>query len=188
MWCSLSLLALGSSAPEIILALVEVIGDDFFAGELGPSTILGSASYNQLVIMAVCTAAVSSRHAKHIANLGVYMVTASLSIWAYIWLVVILKFSSPDIVEVWEAVVTLLFFPLLLVLSWMADRGFFTRKRDQGEVLPAQHESHITGMVNGAVTQTFDPWETQQLLTGCRVGMRFVVCALQSIFPSQPHV
>jgi solute carrier family 8 (sodium/calcium exchanger) len=46
------------SAPEILLAIVESIlrlGKP--AGELGPSTIVGSAAYNLLMISAVCTMA-----------------------------------------------------------------------------------------------------------------------------------
>lgn len=47
---NLTLMALGSSAPEILLAVIETIltlGEP--PGELGPSTIVGSAAYNLLV-------------------------------------------------------------------------------------------------------------------------------------------
>ena len=33
---NLTLMALGSSAPEIILNVIEIIGSNFVAGELGP--------------------------------------------------------------------------------------------------------------------------------------------------------
>mmetsp|Transcript_9834 Transcript_9834/g.37077 ORF Transcript_9834/g.37077 Transcript_9834/m.37077 type:complete len:219 (-) Transcript_9834:1945-2601(-) len=51
---NLTLMALGSSAPEIILSTLEIVTNDFFAGDLGPSTIVGSAAFNLLVISAVC--------------------------------------------------------------------------------------------------------------------------------------
>lgn len=38
---NLTLMALGSSAPEILLSIIEIIGNDFHAGELGPGTIVG---------------------------------------------------------------------------------------------------------------------------------------------------
>ena len=38
---NLSLMALGSSAPEIILAVLEIVGQKMFTGDLGPSTIVG---------------------------------------------------------------------------------------------------------------------------------------------------
>jgi solute carrier family 8 (sodium/calcium exchanger) len=47
-------MALGSSAPEILLSVIEIMGKNFEAGELGPGTIVGSAAFNLLVISAVC--------------------------------------------------------------------------------------------------------------------------------------
>ena len=43
---NLTLMALGSSAPEIVLAIVEIAKNDMFTGDLGPSTIVGSAAFN----------------------------------------------------------------------------------------------------------------------------------------------
>merc|ERR1719456_1784406 len=40
---NLTLMALGSSAPEILLSLIETYMNDFYSGDLGPSTIVGSA-------------------------------------------------------------------------------------------------------------------------------------------------
>jgi Ca2+/Na+ antiporter len=47
-------MALGPTAPEIMLAIIEVIGNDFNAGALGPGTIVGSAAFNMLMIIAIC--------------------------------------------------------------------------------------------------------------------------------------
>ncbi len=44
----------GSSAPEILLAVVGVVGNEFKAEALGPGTIVGSAAFNLLAIVAVC--------------------------------------------------------------------------------------------------------------------------------------
>ena len=38
---NLTLMALGSSCPEILLAIIEIVGNNFTAGELGPGTIVG---------------------------------------------------------------------------------------------------------------------------------------------------
>ena len=51
---NLTLMALGSSAPEILLSCIEIVKNTFEAGELGPGTIVGSAAFNLLVISAVC--------------------------------------------------------------------------------------------------------------------------------------
>eukprot|EP00116_Pleurobrachia_bachei_P009702 sb/3469964/ len=50
---NLTLMALGSSAPEILLSIIEIVGNSFEPGELGPGTIVGSASFNLLIITAV---------------------------------------------------------------------------------------------------------------------------------------
>lgn len=34
--------ALGSSAPEILLSIIEIVANQFRAGDLGPGTIVGS--------------------------------------------------------------------------------------------------------------------------------------------------
>jgi solute carrier family 8 (sodium/calcium exchanger) len=38
---NLTLMALGSSAPEILLSCIEVVGNGFEPGDLGPGTIVG---------------------------------------------------------------------------------------------------------------------------------------------------
>ena len=61
MVANISLMAVGSSAPEIFLATVETLltlGEE--AGELGPSTIVGSASYNICIIVAICTISINN--------------------------------------------------------------------------------------------------------------------------------
>ena len=38
---NLTLMALGSSAPEILLSVIEIMSNNYYSGELGPSTIVG---------------------------------------------------------------------------------------------------------------------------------------------------
>ena len=47
---NLTLMALGSSAPEILLSIIDTVTtlEDEQPGELGPSTIVGSAAFNLL--------------------------------------------------------------------------------------------------------------------------------------------
>ena len=47
-------MALGSSAPEIMLAVVEMFYQNFEAGDLGPGTIVGSAAFNLFMIIGIC--------------------------------------------------------------------------------------------------------------------------------------
>lgn len=82
---NLTLMAFGSSAPEIILSTLEAIKElGHPAGDLGPSTIVGSAAFNLLVISGVSIASVEQP--KKIDDLGVFFTTATFSIFAYVWL------------------------------------------------------------------------------------------------------
>eukprot|EP00930_Biecheleria_cincta_P045676 TRINITY_DN31481_c0_g1_i1.p1 TRINITY_DN31481_c0_g1~~TRINITY_DN31481_c0_g1_i1.p1 ORF type:complete len:852 (-),score=144.61 TRINITY_DN31481_c0_g1_i1:154-2709(-) len=123
---NLSLMALGSSAPEILLSVLETaLMRQMFSGELGPSTIVGSAAFNLFVIIAVCIYAIDDGQVRYIKETRVYMVTAASSIFAYLWILIVLTAISPNVVEVWEGVVTLLFFPILLFIAFAADAGYF---------------------------------------------------------------
>ncbi|CAF95011.1 unnamed protein product, partial [Tetraodon nigroviridis] len=128
---NLTLMALGSSAPEILLSVIEaaqmcpsqVCGHGFAAGALGPGTIVGSAAFNMLVIVGVCVLVVPDGETRRIQRLPVYLLTASWSVLAYVWLYLILAVSSPGIVEVLlmpDAV------PLEDTVLW-TNNGCFTR-------------------------------------------------------------
>lgn len=100
---NLTLMAFGSSAPEIILSVLEAykyLGKP--AGELGPSTIVGSAAFNLLVISAVSVASVGGEDGdvKKIDDMGVFVTTAVFSVFAYIWLYVCLAVVSPGEVTI----------------------------------------------------------------------------------------
>ncbi|KAF7642638.1 hypothetical protein LDENG_00254020, partial [Lucifuga dentata] len=116
---NLTLMALGSSAPEILLSVIEVCGHNFEAGELGPGTIVGSAAFNMFVIIGICVWAIPNGESRKIKHLRVFFITAFWSIFAYIWLYIILSVTSPGVVE---ALVTLLYFPVCVLLAWIADR------------------------------------------------------------------
>ncbi|XP_036431134.1 sodium/calcium exchanger 3 isoform X1 [Colossoma macropomum] len=119
---NLTLMALGSSAPEILLSLIEICGHDFHAGELGPSTIVGSAAFNMFVIIGLCVSVIPDGEVRKVKHLRVFFVTAAWSVFAYVWLYMILAVFSPNVVQVWEGLLTLAFFPICVLLAWVADR------------------------------------------------------------------
>lgn len=119
---NLTLMALGSSAPEILLSATELMGNKYFAGSLGPSTIVGSAAFNLFVISAVCVAAIPAPETRTIQRTGVFMVTSVISLLAYVWILIVLLGISPEKVDTWEAVATILLLPLFLALAFAADR------------------------------------------------------------------
>uniref|UniRef100_A0A8C1XTF7 Solute carrier family 8 member 3 n=1 Tax=Cyprinus carpio TaxID=7962 RepID=A0A8C1XTF7_CYPCA len=119
---NLTLMALGSSAPEILLSVIEICGHEFHAGELGPATIVGSAAFNMFVIIGLCVSVIPEGEVRKVKHLRVFFVTAAWSMFAYIWLYMILAVFSPNVVQVWEGLLTLAFFPICVILAWVADR------------------------------------------------------------------
>lgn len=133
---NLTLLALGSSAPEILLNVIETVQSlGSTPGELGPSTIVGSAAFNLLIISAVSIAVISKdnderseddilhdktpRGVKKIQDLGVFAITTIWSVVAYIWLYVVLM---DGVVKSWEAWLTFAFFWIMLLMAYAADK------------------------------------------------------------------
>ncbi|KAM9344551.1 sodium/calcium exchanger 1b isoform 1-T1 [Symphorus nematophorus] len=143
---NLTLMALGSSAPEILLSVIEVVGHGFHAGALGPSTIVGSAAFNMFVIIGLCVYVVPDGETRKVKHLRVFFVTATWSIFAYIWLYLILSVISPGVVQVWEGLLTFLFFPICVVFAWVADRRLLFYKY--------VYKRYRTGKQRGMIIET----------------------------------
>mmetsp|Transcript_21219 Transcript_21219/g.60023 ORF Transcript_21219/g.60023 Transcript_21219/m.60023 type:complete len:738 (+) Transcript_21219:149-2362(+) len=124
---TLSLMALGSSAPEIALSVVDLFKTGFHFAPLGAVTIAGSAAFNLFVIVAVCIIVIPSTETRQVVELPAFYVTAVVSVFAYLWLALILTIRTPDVVEIWEAVATFLFLPMLIWISYRVDIGDATR-------------------------------------------------------------
>mmetsp|Transcript_60819 Transcript_60819/g.131959 ORF Transcript_60819/g.131959 Transcript_60819/m.131959 type:complete len:834 (-) Transcript_60819:296-2797(-) len=130
---NLTLMALGSSAPEILLSVIEILTNDMFIGDLGAGTIVGSAAFNLLIISAVCICALPDGEVRYIKEMPVYAITASFSVFAYVWMMFIVVVFSPNKVEIWEGILTFLFFPILVVLAFLADKGYFSKTNSSEE-------------------------------------------------------
>lgn len=146
---NLTLMALGSSAPEILLSVIEIYAKDFESGDLGPGTIVGSAAYNLFVIIALCMVLIPKGERRRIKHLRVFIVTAIFSVFAYIWLWIILSVVSPGIIEVWESLITLIMFPIIVLWAYIAERRLLVYKlidkkfrvNKRGTVIGGEHDA-----------------------------------------------
>jgi len=125
---NLTLMALGSSAPEIMLSVIEIWAKNFEAGDLGPGTIVGSAAFNLFMIIGFCMYVIPDDEVRKIKHLRVFCITATWSVFAYVWLYMILGPISYGEVEIWEGVLTFLFFPITVYSAFVADRRLFFYK------------------------------------------------------------
>ena len=143
---NLTLMALGSSAPEILLSVIGTCQDlEATPSKLGPSCIVGSAAFNLLIISGISIIAVDDEP-KKIFDVGVFAVTSVFSVFAYIWLYLVLAEFTEGVVESWEAWLTLVFFFLLIIFSYSADKinSFFEdKKKTQEEKAEAERAAEI---------------------------------------------
>ena len=140
---NLTLMALGSSAPEIMLSVIEIIGNGFEAGDLGPSTIVGSAAFNLFIIIGLCVYVIPDDEVRRIKHLGVFFITATWSVFAYLWMYLIIAVFTPSVVDVWEGVLTFLYFPATVITAYIADRKIFFYKFLQKKYRPSHHKGVV---------------------------------------------
>ena len=140
---TLTLMALGSSAPEILLSVIQTVQDLYAEPPvLGASTIVGSAAFNLLVISGLSIYAVDEEP-KKVQNTGVFAITASVSLFAYIWLYLVLGIITPEIVTPAEAWLTLIYFVLLILFAYAADivqKHFRDQAQSEQEVIEKNNE------------------------------------------------
>jgi len=152
---NLTLMALGSSAPEILISIVETIGSlekESIEDGLGPSTIVGSAAFNLLCISAVCVIALENGEKRVIENYAVFVVTAIFSVFAYVWMYWVL---SDAIVTIFEAFVTFMLFPALVGCAYGQSKNWWGAfgGKDKTRVKP---EGHVIALDNGNHTKLSD--------------------------------
>ncbi|VDO90026.1 unnamed protein product [Heligmosomoides polygyrus] len=124
------------------LFILQVVAKKFEAGDLGPNTIVGSAAFNLFMIIAICVSVIPKGEIRRQKHLDVFFVTASWSIFAYIWMYVILAVTSPGEIEIWEGLLTFAFFPLTVFTAWIADIKII-----QTRFLPRRYRRGSHGMI-----------------------------------------
>lgn len=141
---NLTLMALGSSAPEILLAVIEqvlVLGEEQ-KDSLGTFTIIGSAAFNLFVITSVCILSVPTPDVKYVKEFGVFCTTTFYSIWAYVWMLLVVQFITPGVIDIWEAWVTLGFMPLFVLHAYAQDSGWWCHKCCKRPAVADENEGH----------------------------------------------
>ena len=145
-------MALGSSAPEILLNCIETVQNlGKVPGELGPSTIVGSAAFNLILISAVSIYCVNEdsdertdkeieedktpKGVKKINDLGVFACTTTLSVLAYVWLYVSLLDGYVSPFEAW---LTFALFFIMIGIAYVLDKMGQRRGKAAAEKLALQ--------------------------------------------------
>eukprot|EP00931_Biecheleriopsis_adriatica_P060257 TRINITY_DN36170_c0_g1_i1.p1 TRINITY_DN36170_c0_g1~~TRINITY_DN36170_c0_g1_i1.p1 ORF type:complete len:1074 (-),score=212.77 TRINITY_DN36170_c0_g1_i1:53-3274(-) len=177
---NLSLMALGSSAPEILLSSIELVSNDFKAGSLGPQTVVGSAAFNLLCITAVCISAIPVGETRRIEKFQVYIFTASASVFAYLWVMIMIVVITPDKVDIAEGVATLLMMFVFLAIAFGVDKmtskdgGLSSKEEEKAEAMrrALQEESGTEVSLGGIRSMLMQQKELQEMNKMLKSEMR----------------
>lgn len=114
---------------------------------------MGSAAFNLLVICGVSIYAVSEENdidddrdtttpdgVKKINDLSVFAITCTFSLWAYIWLFICVKDNA---VAVYEAVITFIFFWILIGMAYLADTSCMKKTAGDDEEEQQELNQHV---------------------------------------------
>ena len=186
---NLTLMAFGSSAPEIMLAVVITLtnlGKDTSNDDgLGTFTIIGSAAFNLLIITAICIVSVPTPDVKRIQEVGVFMLTSAWSIFAYLWMLIVLVAISPNVIEPWEAWLTLAFFPIMVLTAYCQDNHWWCRRHKSvgvadgsQAVSPIFNNDNIGYTFFIDLTLTYSHWRFQ---TQCSRGQQHLASYIWAI-------
>ena len=121
---------------------------------------MGSAAFNLLMITAACITAIPPDSApdgrtglcgvRSIADMGVFSVTCTWGIFAYVWLLIILLLPpTPNVCSFYEGLLTFLFFPITVAMAYAADIGLFSKTK----VSPQSKVISADGMSSANVDQ-----------------------------------
>jgi len=189
---NLTLMALGSSAPEIMLSVIEIWAKNFHAGDLGPGTIVGSAAFNLFMIIGLCMYVIPDDEVRKIKHLQVFFVTATWSIFAYLWLYFILGATSYGVVDAWEGILTFLFFPACVYTAFVADRQMFCykmfKKESQTGVIVQSEKGDIENRAQEKFTEFDDLDDMDPALAEFERNRRAYIQAMKRIRLEDPTI
>ncbi len=81
---------------------------------------------------------------KKIADFGVFIVTTLASIFAYIWMYIVLQMWTPGVITIEEGSLTFFFFFLLILLAYGADK--WNEMKTEENSLKNQTQREIDGI------------------------------------------
>ncbi|XP_064645069.1 sodium/calcium exchanger 1-like [Lineus longissimus] len=123
-------LLLGANCPVIMIGIVELVGSEFKAGFINPGTVLGSSAFNLFFVSAICISLVPNLDTKRIRQFDVFWVAIFFSLWAFVWAILVVMVVTPDYVDLWEAILTLIMFTVFVLIAFIVDKEYFKERTD----------------------------------------------------------
>ena len=146
---NLTLMAFCAALPETFLSFMSAATQSGFntgiAAEIGPLSLIGSASFNLLVVSAISLAA--SAQLKSITRVNVFLVLAAFSALGLVWLFVTLVVITPGYITYVEAAVTVSLFPMVLMFAWVTEKCSHEEKEELQASRIRVSRAHLTHII-----------------------------------------
>lgn len=112
-----------------------------------------------LVIVAVCIESVPNGVTKRIENFVIFAIAIGFAIFAHVWLIIALIGASPGEIEIWEGLLSLIFFAVLIVTAWIVDKKFLRKmqNRKTEETTDGELTEPLSTNLSG-IDQRSKPW------------------------------
>ncbi|XAR58427.1 hypothetical protein NMG60_11013812 [Bertholletia excelsa] len=119
---------------------------------------------------------------KKISDVGVWLVELLWSFWAYVWLYIILEVWTPNIITLWEALLTVLQYGLLLIHAYAQDKRWpylslpFAKGKRPEDWVPEEADSYRYEPVNNACNEYSGMHQQSEDENSCIVD----ICSIHS--------
>jgi len=143
------------------------------------------------MIIGLCMYVIPDDEVRKIKHLRVFFITATWSIFAYIWLYFILGATSYGIVESWEGILTFLFFPATVWTAFVADRRMFCYKyfdKKQKGVIVQSEKGDIENRAQEKFTEFEDLDNMDPALAEFEKNRRAYIQAMKRIRLEDPTI
>ena len=108
---------------DIFLPIVEVFRSGFTGDQLGPAFIVGHSCFQLYFGIAICLfGCKTSISRKSVKDSRFFITTSVLGIFAYLWVFLLLDQVTPGFINIWEALLTLAIYPLVLILTFLVEK------------------------------------------------------------------
>lgn len=123
---NVTIVAFGINSFELLFTILELFNNRFkIISDSGPNLIIGSSMFNLLIIisLSIYTAPSSSSNLRIRKN-RLFSFSFLFALFSLLWLIVILRVITPNQIDIWESVMTVLFYFLFVFITLFIDSYF----------------------------------------------------------------
>ncbi len=88
----------------------------------------GTSIFNLLIVTAISLFSLPGKKTLKIDDYALYINYAACSVLAWGWLLIILNLISPNVIEIWEAIILFLIYVVLLSVSFLVNKHLRMKK------------------------------------------------------------